>query len=200
MGETEQRILEAAKKIFIQKGYAAARMQEIADEAGINKALLHYYFRKKESLFQVIVSQTISVIIPKLAEAIEYEGTVLEKLDQIVEVYINTINEHPHMPSFMMMELAQSRAGFVEEIKKNTNRFPNFQGFFMQVMQEGQAGTIRKVNPFHLLLNSLAMCIFPFIAKPIFTTVVEVPTQQFDHLMKERKEEVKQFIRNSLRP
>lgn len=200
MGETEQRILEAAKKIFIQKGFAAARMQEIADEAEINKALLHYYFRSKQKLFTVIVAETIEMIIPRLSQAIEYDGTVVEKLDKIVDVYIDTINEHPHLPTFMIMELAQSRADFVKEIKKNTDSFPNFQQFFMQVMKEGQEAKIRKINPFHLLLNTLSMCIFPFIVKPIFTTVVEVPDEAFLALMKERKEEVKSFLRNSLRP
>ena len=200
MGETELSIIEAAKKIFVQKGFAAARMQEIADEAGINKALLHYYFRSKEKLYRVIVSETIGLVIPRLAEAINFDGSVEEKIDMIVETYIDTITENPHMPTFMMMELAQKRVGFIEEIKKNTSTLPNFQDFFMRVMMEGNEGKIRKVNPIHLLINTLAMCIFPFLIRPIFTVVVEVPNDQFDLVLTERKEEVKAFIRNSLRP
>jgi hypothetical protein len=140
------------------------------------------------------------MIIPRLAEAIEYEGSVIEKLHKIVETYIDTIQQHPHMPTFMMMELAQSRADFVIEIKKTTQRFPNFQGLFLQIQREGQSGIIRQVNPFHLLLNTLALCVFPFIVKPIFTTVVGVPDQHFEKLMQERKEEVKSFIQHALRP
>ncbi|MEM6800553.1 MAG: helix-turn-helix domain-containing protein [Bacteroidota bacterium] len=200
MGETELSIIEAAKKIFVQKGFAAARMQEIADKAGINKALLHYYFRSKDKLYRVIVSETIGMIIPRLAKAIEFEGTVEEKIDQIIETYIDTITENPHMPTFMMTELAQSRPGFVEEVKKNAMHLPNFQDFFMKVMKEGNEGKISKVNPIHLLINILALCIFPFLIRPIFTTVVEVPNEQFDLILRERKEEVKNFIRSSLRP
>ena len=82
---TEIAILEAAKKVFTARGFSGARMQEIADEAKINKAMLHYYFRNKEKLFTVILEDTMALVIAEFGHALESEGTVIEKLERIIE-------------------------------------------------------------------------------------------------------------------
>lgn len=197
---TENLILDAARKHFMEKGYAAARMQEIADTAGINKALLHYYFRSKEKLFQHILKETVDILEPRLAGALSKEGTVLEKIEGIVESYISTMLEHPYMPMFVMTELSQKRENFIKLIKSRAQQGGiNFQTFFMQVMQEMQEGKIRKMNPIHLVLNVISMCIFPFIVRPIFSNVVELPQEQYDELLKTRKAEVMDFIQHALK-
>ena len=98
---TEEAIIRAAKDIFVSKGYAATRMQEIADAANINKAMLHYYFRSKEMLFRVITIQTLEMMLPKFLSALQHEGTVIEKIENIVINYIETIRENPHIPLFI---------------------------------------------------------------------------------------------------
>ena len=116
--DTQQLILNTARKHFVQKGYAGARTQEIADEAGINKALLHYYYRSKEQLFHEITINILSTIIPEFTKAIDNNGTVWEKLEIMVEKYIHTLSEHPDIPFFIMSEISQQREGFIAELKK----------------------------------------------------------------------------------
>lgn len=196
---TEQIILNKAKAVFMQKGYAGARMQEIADEAGINKAMLHYYFRSKEKLFGVIVEEVVQGLVPRLSEAIEGEGTVTEKLEKVIRLYISMIKENPYMPMFILHELSQNRTEFILRMKKKVARLPNFSAFFAQIMEEQSAGIIRLINPIHLLLNVLGMVIFPFVAKPMVVNLVGLPGEQFDEMMKDRADVVVEFMKNALK-
>ena len=100
--DTEKAILTAAQQHFVQKGYAATRMEDIAAAADINKAMLHYYFRTKEKLFEEIVNQTLNTLIPRIAQAMDSEGTVLEKLEVVVNTYVTTLLEYPDIPFFIM--------------------------------------------------------------------------------------------------
>jgi AcrR family transcriptional regulator len=195
---TETLILEAAKKVFTRRGYSGARMQEIADEAQINKAMLHYYFRSKEKMFKVIIEDAMALIVGKFGQALESEGTVMEKFEKIIEVYISTIREHPHLPIFILHELSQNRLDFLEAVKGKIHHMPNFLAIFQQIQEEQDAGLIKPFPPIHLLLNVLSMCVFPFVVKPVFCNIIEIPEAQFDMLMGHRVEVVTQFVRSAL--
>src|SRR5438874_9015673 len=99
---TEERILTAAKKVFLKEGMAGARMQDIADEAGINKALLHYYFHNKEKLFDVIFMEAAQKLFPKISFIFESDLPVLEKIEHFADEYITVILENPYLPLFVL--------------------------------------------------------------------------------------------------
>ncbi len=197
--DTEQIILNTARKHFVQKGFAAARMQEIADEAQINKAMLHYYFRSKDKLYQEVVRRTLGQIFPKLATAMTSDGNVLERTKHIVETYIDTILEHPEIPLFIVSELSQKKVQFVEEIKKQAEFFPAMQVFLSQMLTEMQEGRIRQFPPVQLMLNILSMCVFPFMAKPAIGAFFEVSDTDFEMMMKERKAVIMDFVTQALK-
>ena len=197
---TEEAIIRAAKDIFVSKGYAATRMQEIADAANINKAMLHYYFRSKEMLFRVITIQTLEMMLPKFLSALQHEGTVIEKIENIVITYIETIRENPHIPLFIITELSQKRESFIVEVEKRAKNQPIVHAFFDQVTKEIEAGKIRDVPPMHLFLNVVSLSAFPFILQPVFTTVAGVSEAQYGAMMQERTVLVTDFIKNALRP
>jgi AcrR family transcriptional regulator len=196
--DTEQLILDCARKHFIQKGFAATRMQEIADEAGINKAMLHYYFRSKEKMYQQIISGILGMMIPKLAGALSSEGTLWDRIDKLVNTYITALIEHPEIPIFIMTELSQKRESFVLELKKQASYFPMIFSFLQTITDEIEAGKIKDFPPLQLLLNILAMSVFPFMAKPVFSTIFDVSESQFEALMEERKRVIVDFVRSAL--
>ena len=197
---TEEQILAVAKEVFTRKGYAATRMQEIADQAEINKAMLHYYFRSKEKLFNAILEKTIAEIAPRFTAALRQKGTTLQRIENIVRTYIQTIRANPHMPIFILHELSQNRTDFIATIKSKLTEYPDFTDFFQQMQTEMQAGEIREYNPLHLLLNVMSMCIFPFIARPIFSNIVDIPVAIYDQLLLQRENEIMQFVRQALQP
>lgn len=174
-------------------------MQEIADEAGINKAMLHYYFRSKEKLYHAIVIETLGQIIPKLAAALKQEGSLWERIERVVNTYIDTLVDNPDIPFFIMSELSQKRERFVLELKQRAQYFPAIKGLLMQITQEIQAGNIKPIPPLHLILNIMGMTIFPFMAKPVFCTILDFPEQDFGELMEERKVVIVEFLKSALR-
>jgi len=194
---TEQLILEAAKVVFIKKGMEGARMQEIADEAGINKALLHYYFRSKDKLFTAVFKESVFKLFPNIVELLKSDIFLFDKIRLFVDNYIDIINANPLLPSFVIHELSRNPETVVEMIKSSGIN-PVY--FVNQVQQEIEKGTIEPVHPLHLIVNMLAMCIFPFVAKPILQEVIFNQDQKkFDIFMQERKKEVSDFIINSIK-
>lgn len=197
--DTEQIILDTARKHFIQKGFSSTRMQEIADEAGINKAMLHYYFRTKDKLYRGIINQILRFVIPKFAGAISKEGTFWERVETIVDVYIDTLSENPDFPVFMMLELSQKQESFIEELQKHAGTFAAVHSFVQEMMMEMQAGKIKQMNPAHLLLNILGMTVFPFMAKPIYSTIFQTSEEDYRKMMQERKIVIVDFLKSALR-
>lgn len=194
----EENILRAAEKIFMEKGYAGTRMQEVADEAGINKAMLHYYFRSKEKLFQVILTEAINEISPMLMRSLSSDKEVLDKLDDLVTSYTALLLKRPHLPLFVMHELSQNQGKFVTDIAINNQTQPVMLAFFQQVIEECAAGKLRGIQPVHLLLHVMSLIVFPFIARPMVSRVAELPGALFHQVLEERTGEVKRFLREGL--
>lgn len=195
---TEERILAAAKKIFIKKGLAGARMQDIADEAGINKALLHYYFRSKEKLFDVIFIEAAQKLFPKITAVLEAEAPLFEKIERFADEYITVMLENPYLPMFVLNEINKNPEAFFEETTRRVN-FPRPQKLLMQIEEEIKNGKIKPISPMQFLLNLLSLCIFPFMAKPLFQMHLSVEEYQFRAMMEQRKKDVPKFIIDSIR-
>jgi len=194
---TEQSILEAAKIVFVKKGMEGARMQEIADEAGINKAMLHYYYRSKDKLFEAVFKETFLKLVPNLIEIVKTDISLFEKIRIFVGNYIDIISENPLIPAFIIHELNRNPDRVVELIKSSGIN-PVF--FINQVDKEIKEGIIEPVNPLHLIVNMLALCIFPFVARPILQGVIfNEDRQQYEIFIQDRKKEVYDFIINSIK-
>jgi AcrR family transcriptional regulator len=194
---TEQKILEAAKKVFTLKGKGGARMQEIADEAGINKALLHYYYRSKDKLFEAVFIDAFFTMIPDVLDLLKADIPLFDKIEQFAKKYIDIFLENPFIPGFVMNELSQNPQRIVDLIS-NTGVQPQF--FINQVNEEVQKGSIKPVKPQHLIVNLLSMCIFPFIATPILKNILfNQDSEKFTEFIEQRKKEVPEFIINSIK-
>lgn len=115
---TEDKIIEAAKEVFIKKGMDGARMQEIADEAGINKALLHYYFRSKEKLFDAIFERVIRMAFPRISQIIFSDLHFRVKVEQAIDTYLDLLMKHPYLPAFILKEINRDASLFINLIKK----------------------------------------------------------------------------------
>jgi TetR/AcrR family transcriptional regulator len=197
---TESHILKTARTHFVRNGFAGTRMQEIANEAEINKALLHYYFRSKAKLYEKVIDASLNALIPPLANAMDQPGPFAERLERIVDIYISTLLEHPDIPVFILSELSQRQESFIEHLKKRSEFFPAVQSFMLQMSIEMEEGTLHKMPPLHLFLNIIGLIVFPFIAKPIFQTIFNIEQHDFENLMRERKDSVMEFIQKALIP
>lgn len=189
---TEDKILEAAKNVFVSKGMEGARMQEIADEAGINKALLHYYFRSKERLFEAIFSEVIKVAFPTITRILQSDTGIVTKIEQIIDAYIEVLIKHPFLPGFVMKEMNRDPSGLFRLVLKFGL---NPQPVFNMIQEAMDRGEIIQMKPHHLALNVASMCIFPFAARPILNFVFfKDDNQATEEFYAERADVIKKFV------
>jgi AcrR family transcriptional regulator len=194
---TEQKILTAAKEVFLEQGMAGARMQDIADRAGINKALLHYYFRSKDKLFEVVYNEAAAQFLPRISVLFEADIPLFEKIERFVGTYIDLLIQHPFIPLFVLNEMHKDAEKQINKIWGGTT--PPVHILLHQIEAEVKKGTINPINPVQLMLNMVSMCIFPFVGRPMIKAIFKVDNNQFMLLMEERKTAVAKFIIDSLR-
>ena len=192
----ENNILNAAKEIFQKKGMAAARMQEIADEAGINKSMLHYYYRSKQLLFEAVFKSAFLTISPQLNEIMNAENNLFDKIRDFTHNYINFIVKHPYLPNFIIQELNQNPE-FVKKVF--ADKMPNIEKFRNQIENDTKAGLIKPIKAEQLFINILALNIFPFVGAPLIKGFLNLNDVEFLKLMNERKTENSDFIINAIK-
>lgn len=194
---TELEILEAAKDIFQQKGMAGARMQEIADKANINKALLHYYYRSKQLLFEAVFKSAFSLLAPQLNKVLNDDSELFEKIENFTFNYVSFVVKHPYLPNFVIQELTKNPE-FILKLRADKN-FPTMEKFSHQVEDCIKNGQIRAIKAEQLLINILSLNIFPFIGQPLLMALINVDTEKYKEILDDRKTEVATFIINSIK-
>jgi len=192
---TENQILIAAREVFITKGFEGARMQEIADQAGINKALLHYYFRSKDKLFEAVFSEVAGNLFPAMRQILIAELGVREKITFLVKIYLKGISENPFIPAFVLNTLNTDPGRFLKFIKKAEISPRMLQ---QQIDEEAALGLIRPIKAEHLMVNIIAMCIFPFVARPIIQNVFNMDDPKYNAYLESREAEIVDFVLKSI--
>jgi AcrR family transcriptional regulator len=194
---TEERILKAARKVFLDKGLEGSRMQDIADTAGINKAMLHYYFRSKEKLFETIFSEVVDGFLPRIFGILNADDSLFEKINKFCSAYIEQELETPYVPFFIVGEMNRDPKAFLKKVLKGKK--PPLRKVTLQIQEEIKKGSIKKFQPVELLLTVLSLCVFPFLARPMLQTVTGMNMKQFITLMEKRKIELPGIIIKSIK-
>jgi len=182
---TQQKILDAARSVFMKKGLAGARMQEIADEAGINKALLHYYFRTKDKLYYAIIEEAFQTILPLVSDVFNSSETLEMKLNRLASKYVDLLEEHRYLPLFVLNEL-QMNPGRISEFI-NLKKFLNIPNLKKQVQTEYGLEFINEGMLMHAFINFLSNMIFPFIARPIIQFNLGISDEIYREFLMTRK-------------
>ncbi|MEL6557100.1 MAG: TetR/AcrR family transcriptional regulator [Bacteroidota bacterium] len=194
---TEDKIKNAAREIFMKKGYAATKTRDIADAAGINLALLNYYFRSKEKLFQQIMMESLTVFFQHIQNVFNGEQTTLEeKFSLLASSYINQIREQPDIPIFILSELRARPDEFVSQMSVQTRLKDSI--LFDQLLEKIGKERMMEINPLHIMMNLMGLIVFPFIGRPMLERMGEVDDAHFDLMMEQRKELIPKWIMQML--
>ncbi|HEX3006897.1 MAG TPA: TetR/AcrR family transcriptional regulator [Bacteroidales bacterium] len=194
----EKEIMDAARKVFQQKGYKEATMRDIASTANINMAMLHYYFRSKDNLFYLIFDESFRLFYGKIVSIIAEDNLELfAKIRTIVNEYMNFFGNNPTLPQFIVGEVIRNPEKISGRIKNIVNPSLTFKVFSLQLQKEYEKGNIRQISAPDLLLNIISLCLFPNIAQPVIKEIFEI--QEVGAFMEERKKAIADFIINSLR-
>lgn len=189
---TEDKILLAASKVFTEKGFSGTRTRDIAEEAGINLALLNYYFRTKEKLFEQVMKVKILLLFGQIIPIVTNEKTSLEeKIDLASEKYFEILSKNPNLPLFVLSEI-QKKTSDIKSILPFDKVLKN--SFLIKQIQEKKS----EINPFHFLINFISMTVFPFLGKPILQTFELMNDSEFQKFVEERKKFVPVWIKMML--
>jgi len=185
---TEEKIIRAADKLFTQKGYAATRTRDIAEEAGTNLALLNYYFGSKENLFKKVAQEKLKMLLGAIGPILSNEHISLEdKIRSITENYTNLLLEHEELPIFILNELTVNKKLFAE-ITQNTRQSAQ------PVLEKQLKERGIEMTAIDLIINTLSLTMFPFVAKPLITSSGLVNEDEFVGFVTERKAKILQWI------
>jgi TetR/AcrR family transcriptional regulator len=203
---TERRILEAAHAVFIRTGTAGARMQEIAREAGVNSALLHYYFRSKERLAEAVFRRAAGELLPEVIGILSGGATLAEKVERVIAVEIDHLARSPYLPVYILSELAHHPERLRQLLSSLTGQQPEAIGQRLitvlgrQIRAGVRAGAIRAIAPEQFIVNLLSLCIFPFAARPMLTVILGFDDPAFRKFIDQRRRDLPPFFLNALRP
>ncbi len=195
---TEQKIFDAATELFLEKGVDRTSVREIAAKAGINLALMNYYFRSKENLFSAIFSQLVKTNSEDLIRILNSDLELNEKIRQYVEVYIDMLSDNPLLVSFVMAILHRSRER-ITEMKAISNLYGTDK-FRQQVLEEGKKGNIRRTDPSQLFVDMMSLIAFPFAIKMLVMDKNNMTEKEFQAFLEERKTRIPEMLIESMRP
>jgi TetR/AcrR family transcriptional regulator len=201
MGEndklTEERIFEAATNVFEEKGMDGSRMQDIANKAGINKALLHYYFRTKDKLFDAVFQKLAGKLFAKFAPVFMENLTLEKKIRFFYREHITFLQENPRLPAFILNEINRNP----ERIKKILKKI-DFNKLWAMLEEQHK----EELHKYHITRESVpqimtsiaAISVFPFAARGILEGIFENLDVDFDDYIEKRKEFAADFVIGAL--
>ncbi len=195
--DTELKIKNAARKVFLEQGYEGAKIRQIADEAGVNLAMVNYYFRSKDLLFKSIYLDTFREFLGRMVIMLNEETPLEVKIWKIVDRYTDFITENPLLPLFVLSEQRQGGLAFFKEL--NVKGIVESSFFRKQLLAEAEKGHIRTVDPLQVIVTILSNVVFPIMAKPIVSYVGALDDASFRQFMETRKQIIPEMIMTYLR-
>lgn len=194
---TEQRILAAAHDVFTRRGTAGARTQEIADEAGVNKALLHYYFGTKERLAQEVFARAAAGILPRIHGILTGEGSIEEKVESVIAAEYDFIARHPYLPGYVVAEINYNPERVMEVFSRRGP--PPLDVLRAQLEAAAAAGELRPIAAEQFIASLMSLIFFPFAARPLLEAMLGI-RGRFEQFTEERRQGLKAFFLGGLRP
>lgn len=190
---TELKILEAAKKVFQNKGYGAARTRDIAAEAGINLALLNYYFRSKQYLFKIIMYDSFKNFVGVVFSVVTDESLSLEeKIKRVVNGYTDLLIKEPEIATFILTELRNHPEDLIKVIQPDILMNSSLMKQFKEAQENG---TVKQTEFIHFMVNTVSLTVFPFVGMPIVKMLGAAANKSFEEIINERRELIPQWIK-----
>ena len=205
-GDTERRILDAAHVVFVRRGTAGARLQEIAAEAGVNQALLHYYFRSKERLSRAAFERAAAQFMPAVIKVLGSEAALEEKVARIVDLELESLARMPYLPGYIISEITHHPDRARQFITAATGLEPERVGpriaaiLARQIDDAVRRGAMRRVAPDQFIVNLMSLCIFPFAGRPMICAMLGMDQAAFESFIARRRRELAAFFLGALRP
>lgn len=183
----EEKIIEVAKALFIEKGYAETSMSEIAAKAGINRPGLHYYFRTKDKMFEAVFGDILLSIVPKIFDIISQKDMNIERrIEEMIDTYYALFIDNPKLPMFMMREINRD-ANLLIKTATQLNIHEKFRYSLDSIEQEMKEGKLKQVPIRFMFYNISSLLTIPFLTQDLTYSILLEEGETFEDMLKEWK-------------
>ena len=190
---TQEKIIEAARTVFTKKGYSAARTRDIAEESGLNLALINYHFQSKDNLFKIVILEKFEMLFGMISPILSDTEISLEvKVETLVSNYTKLLLDNEHLPIFVLNELKSNEKIF-EKVLQNARMLsqPIIEN---QLKERGF-----KISTINFIMNIVSLTLFPFISKPLFVSSGLLQEEEFTNFVMDRKQHIPTWVMNTLK-
>jgi AcrR family transcriptional regulator len=197
----ESRIIEAAKQVFVRKGYEATTMGDIAAEVGISRTAMHYYFRTKEMMFDAIFAQLMELILPNINLVMNEESSILEKLPKVIDAYLTALLRNPLFPLFVVSEMNRDMSHLFNAVIKNHGQIQPMIRLRDQMLEEMEKGLLNKLPLEDIASTFIGLIVFPLLIRQALVTVfMNGDPEAFEAFIARRKQLVYDIMIHLLSP
>ncbi|MHC1738491.1 MAG: TetR/AcrR family transcriptional regulator [Ignavibacteriaceae bacterium] len=186
----EQGILEAAERLFLEKGFAMTSTTEIAKEAGCNQGLVHYYYRTKEKLFEEVFSKKAELFFSAFMNVANEELPFVEKLRKLIGVHFDMLRKNPRLPFLLLNEFTTNPSRLLS-VKEKIKKLPEsvFAKMDKELREEIRCGRIREIELADLMITIISLNGGLFIAKPILSVITGMGEEEWERMAERRRDE-----------
>lgn len=192
--QTETLIKETAKRVFFQKGLLNATTQQIADEAGVNRALIHYYFRSRDQLFKAVLEEAVNETRNKVDSIFNSDEPFKVKISKYLDVFIDRNAEFPYIQNFIITEIMSDPEKMKEHFSRKRNHM--LKHIVPPLKKEIESGNMEPIDPEHFIVNMMSMCSYPLVAKPFIQNMFSYDDKMYRKFLKERKQVIYKVLFN----
>lgn len=199
--DMETRIIEAAKQVFVRKGYEATTMSDVAKEVGIGRTALHYYYRTKEMLFDAIFDQLMGALLPNIGRIVDEKNPFLEKLPKIIDEYMSLLQANPSLPVFLIVELNRDPEHLFHCVMKDPARLQPLMRLRLQMEDEMDKGLLRKMPVEDAVSTLVSLVVFPMLIRnPLSAIFMNGDLTRFNEFIVNRKALIVEMMTGLLSP
>lgn len=196
--DVSDRILNAARELFVKHGYTGTSIRDIATASGTNIAHVKYYFESKYNLFEIIFDEAFDVLVKRVFLTLGSDMPFLEMIESWINIYYEILPKYPQIPIFILNEISHSPDTLINKIiKRNPEKI--FTKLSDKIEEEVKKGTIRETPAIDLALNVLSLSVFPFMFEGLATRVANKSVAEYNVILKEHKKYVVEFVLNALK-
>lgn len=185
---TEQHLKDTARRVFLKEGKMLATTQEIADAAGVNRTLLHYYFRSRDQLFDTVFQEALMKLRQRFHEVIGSNVVFREKIENLIEVFYEELTELPYLETFIALQLNQEPERYQEMFVHLPGGKERIKNFLKEIQQEMEKGVIPEMKPINYFINLFSLMAYPYVARPIYKNMFTLTDAAYNKLLPERKD------------
>ncbi|HLZ16453.1 MAG TPA: TetR/AcrR family transcriptional regulator [Cyclobacteriaceae bacterium] len=196
--QTETLIKETAKRVFFQKGLINATTQQIADEAGVNRALINYYFRSRDQLFKAVLKDAVDETRSKVDAIFNSDEPFKKKISRYLDVFIDRNAQFPYIQNFIITEIMQDPEKMKEHFSRKRNHL--MKHIVPPLKEEIEKGHIAPIDPEHFIVNMMSMCSYPLVAKPFIQNMFSYDDKMYKKFLQERKRVIYKVLFNEELP